>query len=198
MAFRDRLAPLEARRVPLFVVSALLLSIFATNSGLAEYVGTSYPAIQSFAGPAGFLFGALGVLGLYPALMDRSPKLATVGAAFATVAALGWFAITTVGLAEIAGLTEITVGPIAIVVFISILVSYSIAGLSIIRFDAHPTLTGVFVLVPAVMFILLMVRLGSPFAIDTGHTIGHVGAAITLWSQGTTTGHAETAPDAPA
>lgn len=199
MAFRDRLAPLEARRVPLFVVSALLLSVFATNSGLAEYVGTSYPAIQSFVGPAGFLFGSLAVLGLYPALIDRSPRLANVGAAFAAIAALGWFVITTMGLVEVVGGVELpSVGPVAIVVFLSILVSYSIAGLSIVRFDAHPTLTGVFVLVPALMFVVLMARLGSPFLIDTGHTIGHIGAAITLWSQGTSTGHTDTAPDAPA
>lgn len=199
MTLQDRLAPLEARRVPLFVVSGLLLAVFAANSGLAEYVGTSYPAIQSIAGPAGFLFGTLGVLGLYPALIDRSPRLAKAGAVIAIVAAIGWFVITTLGLIEVVGGVELpSVGPIAIVVFLCILLSYSIAGLSIVRFDAHPTLTGVFVLVPALLFVVLMARLGSPFVIDTGHTIGHIGAAITLWSQGTPTGHTDTAPDATA
>lgn len=199
MSMQDVLAPLEARRVPLFVVAGLVLSVFAVNSWLIAHAGTSYEALQSIAGPTGFLFGSLGVLGLYRTLIDRTPRLGKIGAAIAMIAAVGWFIITVLGVVEVTGLVSVpSVGPIAIVVFLSILVSYSIAGLSIIRFDTHPTLTGVFVLVPAAMFIVLMARLGSPFVIDTGHTIGHIGVALTLWSQGTTTGRTDTAPDAPA
>ncbi|MFC7007381.1 hypothetical protein [Halalkalicoccus salilacus] len=93
---------LERRSATAFLVAGALLVVFAVLLGVEAFMGRSAP--EDLFGPAGFLVAMVGLLGLYPTLVDQTPKLARVAAGFAAVAAVGWFVITGLSITEVAGI----------------------------------------------------------------------------------------------
>lgn len=200
-------AILEGRSATLFVVAGGLLLVFAANTGFRTFTDASVPAIHSVFGPGGFFVGVLGLFGVYPALADRSPKLARAVGVVAAIPLVGWFLITALGLGNAVGVlpgpSVVLPGPTPIVVFLTTMLAYLLFGATTLRTGSHPRTVGFALLLPAVPFLALMVAVqvlspaqGGEFVIDTGHALAHLAVGLTLRSEGAPTDRAEPAADA--
>lgn len=181
---------LDGRSSTLFLAAGALMVAFAANTGLETFTGTSYPIVQNTVGPAGFLLGVLGLLGLYPVLADRTPTLARVAAAVALVPAAGWSIIVVGSVGETAGLLPGLAGPLAVIPILAIggtVLTYTLFGVTTLRAGVYPSVLGVLMLVPAAMFAMLLSGVGTAFIVDVGHVVGHLGVGIVLWTAGVPT-----------
>lgn len=189
---------LEGKSSTLFLVGGGLLVIFASNTVLRTFVGTSFPPVQGLIGPAGFCFGVLGLLGLYSALSDRTPLAASVGTVVAVIAAVGWPAVTVHGIAtQVMGvnLPEV-LAALPLVVIGATFLAFTTFGIASLRAAVHPRTVGVFLLIPATGFFLLLTNAAPHFVIDTGHAVGYLGVGVTLRSTALTTESSEPVADA--
>lgn len=190
---------LASRRTALFLVAAVLLAVFAANTTLRTFAGTSYRLIQGLVGPAGFFVGVVGLFGLYPALAEENPRLARAAAVVAVLPFVGWFLVVLGTIGEAAGVFGGMTGPflaIPIGTIATTTLAFGLFGVAVLRAGVPSRAVGVFLLVPAVMFVLLMTRTAPPFVIDIGHLVGHLGVALTLWTRDVPADRGEPAADA--
>lgn len=181
------LAALDGRSGPLYLLAGGLLLAFAAETGLRTFVGTGVPVLHDVVGPAGFWVGILGLLGLAPVLTAAGGRLVRVGAAIAVVPAVGWAVIVVWGLAETAGVVGAMAGPVVavpIASFLGLMLAYLVTGLGTLRSDALPTHLGVMLLLPALVFVLLVARLGTEFVIDLSHALVHLSIGVALVTGG--------------
>lgn len=193
---------LEEKSSMLFLVAGGLLAVFAVNTGLETFAGTFYPAIQSIVGPAGFFLGVVGLLGLYPALADRTSTIPHIAAVVAGVASVCWFVIVVGGLGEFGGVfpssEEILPGMFFIAVFVFTILSYLIFGLVSFRTGVQSRTISSLLFGPAAMFLLLVVGAAPAFVIDIGHVLFHLGIGLTLRAGGIPTDRTQPTPDSTA
>jgi hypothetical protein len=198
---RGALGWLEKRAPTLFLVAGGLAVVFAANTALRTFVGTSYPVVQDVVGPIGFFVGVVGLFGLYPALADRTPTLARIAAAVAVVPAVGYFAIVVMGIGSTAGVLSYPTGPLAaipIVVIVTMVLAFGLFGVTSLRAGVRSRVVGALLLVESAMFLLLILNV-VPFVLtDIGHVIAYLGVGVTLWTEGVPTGSAEPMTDADA
>lgn len=179
---------LHGKSPGLFLLAGILMVAFATNTYLTTFSGSGYPVIQSVVGPAGFGLGTLALLGLYPTLVERTPRLARIAAAVAILPAIGWTIIVLGGVATTTGVLPADSSPPVVIPMGTIattLLAFLLFGITTLRADTHSRLVGILLLVPAAMFVLLMARLAPPFVIDSGHLVGILGTGIALRASGT-------------
>lgn len=182
----DRNATLNAfeRKAPtLFLVAGMVMIVFAANTYLKTFAGTSYPVIQGVIAPSGFLVSVLGLFGLYPALADRTP-LARGAAGIALITTVGWVAIILTGIGEMMGVFSQPTGPLAIiplVVIVTMILGFGLFGATILYTGAHSWIIGVLLLLESAMFLVLILDL-APYLllIDIGHIVAYLGIGITL------------------
>lgn len=207
MTGRDgALYPLERWTPTLYLVAGTVLILFPTNTALKTFTGTSYPVVGEIVAPAGFLIGVFGLLGLYPALADRTPRLARVAGVIAALSAADWgliilknAAIMTGLLPEIGALTAVT----GIVAVSTTMLSYGIFGVAGVRTGVYqPWVRRLMMLEGLVfihVFIILFASISIPlYLLEIFHVITHLGIGITLWTNGTPSDRAEPAADATA
>lgn len=136
----ERLAPVA------FMLAGALTVMTIGYGGFGEPAGLYVPVwplvVMGFG--VTILAGALGLLGLYPALRPQAPRLARLGAVAAAVAGLGassWIVSGTLGMGPW-DLPE----PVASVVLLGglfgFLASLSLIGMAILRTSAHPRVIG--------------------------------------------------------
>lgn len=143
---------------------------------VAAATGTEYGTVETILGPGGFALGFLGLLGLYPALADRSPKLARAGAACVTLGAVGFSTISLHGVTQLAGTEEpawfaVSTGLAAL----GMLPGYVAFGVATLRTGVRSQRLGLLLLVPAVVFGVMV--LGGVLA-----QFGYRSAAGLAWS----------------
>ncbi len=186
----------------LFLVAGLLAIVFATNTYLMTFTGTSYPIIGDVIGPAGFLFGVVGLVGLYPGLADRKPKLARGAAALAVIPAVGWGAIIVHSVGELLGVLGGWSGPgqiIPPVTVVTMILGFGLFGATILYTRAYSRIIGGFVLLESAMFLVLMLDVAPYFImIDIGHLVAFLGIGIALRITEIPSGSTEPAPDSTA
>lgn len=184
---------LEAKTPALFLVAGGFMVVFAVNTYLKTFTGTSYPVVQGVIAPVGFLVGVVGLFGLYTGLADRTSAVARAAAVVTGVAAAGWVVI--IG-ASVASQGEPS-GPLAIVplvTIVSMVLAFALFGVTSLRSGIHSRVVGVLLLMESVMFLLVIA--GVPgFAIDTGHVLAYLGIGVTLRTTGTSPDTAEGAAD---
>lgn len=201
------LEPLEGRSATIFLLAGGLLVVFAANTGLRAFAGGGYSAIHSVFGPGGFFLGLVGLFGLYPGLVGRTPILARATGAVAALPAIGWFVIVVFGIGSTAGLLPgmSVVFPPAfpILVFLTTILAYVLFGVASLRAGIHSQPVGIVLLLPAVPFLTLIgaVAVMSPvawleFAIDSGHALAHLTVWLALRSEGVSTDHGEPTAEA--
>ena len=186
----------------LFIVAGSMLAVFAANTGAQTFIGESSPLVQNLVAPLGFLVGVLALMGLYPAVSDRSPSLGQAAGLLAGVTALYWVLIIAGSLGETAGVTPASEEVFPVVfffgVYVATLLTYAVFGIVVLRAGGQSRLVGLFILGPAVMFLLLMTRAAPNYVIDAGHALFHLGAGAVLWTHDVPSDRAEPAPDSPA
>jgi hypothetical protein len=159
MVTNHGLSSLERRSPTLILAGGGLLVGHAVVRGLRAFTDVSTPP-DAF-GPAGYLLVFLGLLGLYPALADRSPWLARAAALLAVVPALDYALILLFGFGELAGISSRLLDVVPGSVFLpihqgSMVLAYGLAGLGVLRTDAYPQHVGVLLLAfPVLMFALM-------------------------------------------
>ena len=194
---------LERWSPTLFLVSGVILIAFATSMAAIGLMDMSLPR-SVFAG-AGFTLAFLGLLGLYPGLADRSPRLARAGAVFAVLGALGFTVTFVIATAEFGGIAPPAwIGPLQILNIIGLLLGFSVFGVGILRTDMHANLLGGFLLVPAVVFAVNLVRvviLGAwtpswaPFVLGSLQALAMLSIGYSLRTESTTTERVERPTD---
>ena len=182
----------------LFLFAGGLLVGYATFNGFHAVTGIEYESVENVFGPGGFALGFLGLLGLYPALSDRTQKLARVGAVCAILGAVAFSVFVVANLSEIAGVAPKE--PPAWAVFfvalaaIGMIPGYFSFAVATVRSDVHSRLLGLLLLAPLAVFATMLTtsRLGFfpqwlAFAISSGQAVAHLAIGYKL-----RTGHTHT------
>jgi hypothetical protein len=193
------LEALEGNAPVLFLVGGGMMFLFAVNTYFTTFVGTSYPVVESVIGPSGFLVSVLGLLGLYPALATRTPRLARVAAGIALLATAGWVAIIGTGIGETLGVLSGLTGPLAIiplVVVVSMTLGFGLFGATILYTGSHSWIIGALLLLESINLLVLILGLAPYILLTTvGHTLVFLGIGVTLRATGVTADSTDPAPD---
>lgn len=159
MADRPVLGSLERWSPTLFLIAGGLLVIHAAHHGLEAFTAFTWPMEHDFPfGVAGFIFGYLGLLGLYPKFADPSPYLSRAGAVFAMTGVSGWSAMGMIEFAEVvSGSHPAWLEPFAILILVGIVLGYLCFGVASLRTDVLSWTTSVVLLTPILAMILNIV-----------------------------------------
>lgn len=166
-----RLRWLEANAANLFLLGGALYAVLVANRILATYTGTSFPQATVFATVAGILI-PLGLLGLYPALVERRPYLSPVAAAVAVVPILAWSLVLVGNVLDATGVLTEAPGPLGLTPFVAMItfhLAFALHGVTVLLADVNPKAVGVLMLVTAIVFPLWMTVLsGLPSFVGNG------------------------------
>lgn len=187
---------LEDRSATLFLVAGGLLAVFAGLLGVEATTGGSAP--EDVFGPPGYAVAALGLLGLYPALADRSRWMAGIGAVAAAAAAVGWTILTVLSVLEVAGLSgeaapeETVLGAVALgATGLGMILGYPLFAIASLRSDPHPRTLGLLLLAPPVIFVAVFAVLApllgagqdagwGPFVAGGAQAVAHLAIGFAL------------------
>lgn len=164
------LAPLDGKSPTLFLVAGGILVVYAILHGTEAFLDTGYPMVRDgIVRPVGYVVGFVAVLGLYPSLSDRSPKLARVGAIFTSLGAVGWFVSGFVGssrgLAAHLGMDPPAwLGVFGLLIMLGFVVGFPSFGVASLRTGVFSRTVGLVLLAP----ILVM---GANVAFVTGEFV---------------------------
>lgn len=197
---------LERRSSSVFLVAGGLWVVVATLFAAEAFLDTDTSTAQSFFGPAAYGVAFVGLLGLYPALADRTPRLARAGAIFVVVGLVGAVVLAVSAGSQLTGIIEARPAwdiafnlPLLLGVVLGFL-TFSIASL---RTDAYSRPVGLFLLGPAVMFGAIIVGSGLlgdgfPHFVHVGHSSAeallHLTVGYLLLIEDVPTSRAEPAP----
>lgn len=150
---------LERWSPTLFLAAGVLFVGHAVVRGIEAFT-TMPPPIDVF-GPTGYVAAILGLLGLYPALVDRTPVTARVAAVAAAATAPAWILISGWNFGDAAGAlppqTDVLPGAFFVAVIVSTLLVYLLFGVASLRAGVHGRTFGVLLLAPTALFFLLLV-----------------------------------------
>lgn len=178
---------LEAKAPILFLLGGVLYGIGTVGLILTTYTGTSFGMDTTFAA-LGKVFVPLGLLGLYPALIERRPYLSRAAAAIAVIPIACWsLAFVGGGILEPAGIVTEAPDPLALapfVGFIGLYVAFALFGIAAFLADVHPKILVVLLLVYPAMFPLWMTVLsGVPDFVSGVYAVAIFAAmGIVLWN----------------
>jgi hypothetical protein len=182
---------LERNRATLFIIAGIVLAGNALLLGLETFSGFNAPELPLL--PLGFLLGILGLLGLYPRLVMTAPGVVKTAAVLAIVPTIAWTFFTISGILELMGAwmpPENT--PIAIVILVttSVIATYILFSIASFRGEQTSGFLASLLLLPAALFVLLLIgsSMGvaewiGPFIVDSGHMIAHLAIGFTLLSE---------------
>lgn len=182
---------IEGHSAVLFLAAGVLLTGYAALNGVEAFTAaTVEPNLFEF----GYVLGFLGLLGLYPRLVDRQPWLARIGGGAALSGAIAITAFNIGHLVEIAGV--VSDGLPGMPVFIAMALvgfvfGYLATGTAVLRSDVYPRLYGLVLLVPGVVVVLMLVHivagfdsLETAFVISVGQAMTHLAIGATLRADG--------------
>lgn len=183
--------PLAGKSASLFLVGGGLVVVFASLLGYQAFVDGSagfHDGIASLFGPGGFALGFVGLLGLYPTLADKAPRLAGAGAVFATLGAVGG-AVNAVGhVGTLAGMdAPAWVGPFALLILLGMVPGYLSFAAAVLRTDGQSRTLGLLLCMPAVLFVVMIVggivtggTATGAAVLASGQALAHVAIGYTL------------------
>lgn len=150
---------LERWSPTLFLVGGGLVVGHAAVRGIVAFTPMAPP--PDVFGPVGYLLALAGMLGLYPALVDRTPTLARAAVVVAVVPFVGWVAISIATLAGAVGVLgtppAVLFGPLFLVHMLTLILTYLLFGVASLRAGFHPRTVGLLLLAPPVLLVSIMV-----------------------------------------
>lgn len=161
---------LSERTPTLFLVAGGLLVVFAALLGVEAVTGGSAP--EDIFGPPGYAIAAIGLVGLYPLLAERSRWMAGIGAVAAAIASVGWTVLTVMSVLELTGAAgapeETVIGAVALgATGLGMVLGYPLLATTSLRSDDQPRTLGLLLLAPPVIFIAVFAVL-APILGDSG------------------------------
>lgn len=181
------LASLTPWSSKLFLVTAVTSLAFLLHNASSIYMGQAYPVVTEVIAPAGFLLGVIALFGLYPALAARGAILARVAAAVAVIPAVGWSLLVIGGIGETTGVLPtggVLPRALSIVVILAMMGTYLLFGITTLREDVYPRFLGLFMLLEAANYALLIAGVVPFLLIDAGHVTAYLGLGIGLLTYG--------------
>jgi len=162
-----RFQSLERQISTLFLAAGGLMVVHTGVHALIAFTNTNYPLHHEMPfGFLGHLLAFVALLGLYPQLVSRSPKLTRGGAGLAVLGMVGWLAVGTMTLSESLGVTPPAwLGAFAPLAIFGVLLGYLAFGAAGLRTDTLTRTTALLVLTPA-----LVMLYNTAVAITTGGT----------------------------
>lgn len=143
----------------LFLVGGGLVITHATVQGIEAFTAMTTPPDVFVT--TGHLVALVGLLGLYPVLVDRTPRLARVAGAVATVPLAGWVVMTGTKVLTVAGvvssISDALPGAVVMLVLVSTTLTYVLFGVATLRVGGESRPVGLLVLAPAALFVVLLV-----------------------------------------
>lgn len=176
----------------LFFIAGGLFVVFAGFWAAFAFTEMSSEVVQNVVGPAGWTASFIGLLGLYPTLADRSPRLAAVGAVFVALGLVGGMIATVGNLFQLLGVLAeppAWLEPLQLLLMIGIVPGFLTVGSIALRTRAWSRHLGLLVLSPALIFVVNIVRvstLGSttpmwaPFVLGSGQALVLLGIGYAL------------------
>lgn len=167
---------------PRLVLAAGVLFVGHAAVRGVEAFTTMPPPVDVF-GPTGYVAALLGLLGLYPSLADRTPRMSRVAAVIAGILVPAWALVAGWNFGEAAGIlppqTTVIPGAFFFLLIVSTLLLYLLFGVASLRAESHTRTLGTLLLTPATVLVLLLVG-GSLLSLDaaTGGVIIGSGLAI--------------------
>lgn len=192
--------PVERWSPTLFLVGGALLAGHAVLSGIHAFTNLTTPADVFVT--TGHLVALVGLVGLYPVLVDRTPTLARVAGGVVVVALASWFVMSVTQFLALAGIVpslgEALPEAFFAVVLASTIVTYLLFGIATVRVDDRSRTVGTLVLAPGVLTVALVVDsvVTGVTALD-GFVIGS-GLALSMLALGYTLRTWEGPTDVPA
>lgn len=191
----------------LFIIGGLLLAGHAVMSGIHAFTNLSTPPDVFVT--TGHFVALVGLVGLYPALVHRTPTLSRAAGAVAAVALLSWLVMTVTRFLSLTGsvssLGEALPELFFLVVLASTILTYLLFGVAILRVDDNSWIVGALVLAPGGLTAALVVdsvisgvTALDGFVIGTGLALSVLAVGYTLRSWDRPTSDAVTAADATA
>jgi hypothetical protein len=194
---------LEQWSATLFLVAGGLLVVHTVIHVLMAFTNVTYPFHHEVPfGVVGMILGLIALLGLYPQLGDRSPKLARTGAILAVLATFGWLVIGTTALAEDLGMSPPDwLGIFGILTILTFSLGYLVFSAAGLRTDIIARATALAVGTPVVVMVYNLSVALTTGGTREGQVIVAAGFALTHFVIGAAlrvenfpTGHAESAP----
>lgn len=147
----------------LFLVGGALLVGHAAVQGIKAFTGL-VPPPDVFV-TTGHLVALVGLFGLYPVLVDRTPRLARAAVAVAAIPLVGWVVMTVAQLLTVAGmvssLTGALPGGLLVLVPVSTILTYGLFGVATLRVGEGSWTVGLLVLAPGILIVVLLVDSAS-------------------------------------
>ncbi len=198
-----RFRTLEEYAPELILVGAVLYAVFVASEILVTYSGTSIPQDTTFASVGGNLV-VLGLLGLYPVLVERRPYLSRTAAVLAVIAVIAWsIVVLGTGILKPLGMLTETPGPLALTPLVgmaTLYAAYALLGTVVLLVDVHPRAIGVLLLVAAVSVPLVrLVLTGLPnFTANVVNLLAYIAIGVILLTAEAPTDVVEPPADTPA
>lgn len=202
-----RVEVLERWSPTLFLVAGAILVVYAAFHGMEAFLDMDYAMVRDgIIRPVGYILGFVAVLGLYPKLAGRSPKLASLGAILTALAVVGWFVSgflgPTRGLAMHLGVeTPGWINAFGILIALGFLVGLPAFGIASLRAKVYPKTVGLLLLAPILVMVANFVIVGggftSPFwrfVVSSGDALIILTLGIALRTGRMPTGRAERQP----
>ncbi len=165
------------------------------------------PAVDVF-GPAGWLLAFVGLLGLYPGLVERVPWNSRAGAVFAGVGVVGATVTAVANLGQLAGMTgepPAWFAALNLLLLVGIVPGFLTFAVAVLRTDVRARTLGLLLLVPALLFVVNIVRVstlgpraptGAPFVLGGGQALALLAIGLRLRTGATATDPAQSPADA--
>lgn len=198
-----RLSWFEANSGKLFLAGGALYAVFLANQIFTTYTGTSFQFAETFAWTATILF-PLGLLGLYPDLVERRPYLSRAAAVVAVILAISsTIAAIGVGILRPTGILTEAPGLLALTPLVGIgtlYLSFGLFGTTALLADIHPKAVGILMVVTASVSPLFMTVLSElpQFIGNVINVVAYLGIGLILLSEGVPTFGADSPADTPA
>lgn len=154
-----RWEPLERWSPVLFLAGGSGVVTHAAIMGIEAFTALSTPPDVFVT--AGHLLALLGLFGLYPSLVGRTPRLARTAVAVAAVPAAGWVVMTGGQVLVVAGawpsLAAVLPGTFFVGLLTSSVLAYALFGAAVLRTGRGSRRVGLLVLAPGVLMAVLLV-----------------------------------------
>lgn len=174
------LAPLEGKTSTLFFVAAGLMGIVTGLFAAEVFMGRGVDTLLSIAAPAGFGVALLGLLGLYPTLVDRTPRLARAGAIALGIGVAGALILVVGGAGELVGLYAEAPGWVDaanLLLLIGVILGFGTVGVGVLRTGTHSRTVGLLMLWSPIVFGGIIIIVGTfilgatfPHWVHVGHS----------------------------
>lgn len=196
------LRSLERWSPRLFILAGGLLTVYAVINGMNAFMAMSLelPGL-GFA----FFLGFLGLLGLYPSVVEHSPWLARIGAIAAALGVVTFFVLAANSIAELLGI--VSGNPPAWPLFVGLattgfVLGYLSFGVAVLQSEVYSALVGIVLMVPAIIIIAMFLHMAAGYAspetvfvVSAGQAMGHSAIGGSLQTQSDSSSDEESASD---